>query len=91
MLRGEKDLRDDDMGAVDTGDGHVLDLRAGEGELLKHTGRGNGEVDVVAEPAKREFHGRKREWVVCPRPSEWQGCGGARRGNFCLASLRAIG
>ena len=61
VLRGGKNLRDDDVGALHAGDGNVLDLGAGEGEPVEHLRHGNGEVEIMAEPAKREFHGRKRE------------------------------
>ena len=60
MLDGGKNLRDDDVRAVDAGGGDVLDLRAGEREPVEHLRHGHGEVDVVAEPAKREFHRTNR-------------------------------
>ena len=37
----------------------MLDLRAGQGEAVEHLRDGDREVDVVAEPAEREFHERE--------------------------------
>ena len=60
MLRGGKNLRDDDVGTLHAGDGNALDLGAGERELVEHLRYGNGEIEIMAEPAEREFHGRKK-------------------------------
>jgi hypothetical protein len=59
MRRGGENLRDDDVGTLHAGDGDVLDLGAGQGEPVEHLRHGNGEIEIMAEPAEREFHNEK--------------------------------
>ena len=61
VLDGGENLRDDDEGAVDAGGADVLDLGAGEGEAIEHLRHGHGKINVVAEPAEREFHSKGAE------------------------------
>jgi hypothetical protein len=86
MLHEGDDLADDEVRRVDAGGVDALDLRAGEGELVQHLRHGHGEIDVVAEPAEREFHGAKIEGRVCPAQGQWQGH--VRRGRACIGSLQ---
>ncbi len=66
MLDERDDLADDEVRRVDAGRGDVLDLGAGERELVQHLRHGHGEIKVVAEPAKGEFHGAKMRGASMP-------------------------
>ncbi len=76
VLDGRKNLPDHDIRAHHPRGRDMLHLRAGQRQLLQHLGNGNSEVNIVAKPAQREFHGTKT--AVCPPSPKWQGRAGVR-------------